>query len=285
MNYILLKTNKIHEELYDLLEDKELSMNNPNHNDMVKFHMEKYIEKIDYIKISEKFETPEDRINNIMENFSDGLEKNMEGNTLLLYSDDEIMYELLFVENRQNRNEENLNEFGSITNIELHPVYGDCAIIKTGINGNDLLNMTINRKDLFTIIYNNFFHTGVMVSSNNDMKELLFSGDMPSTVIGNMFKNHRKAEIFGLQFIIYEETNSDKLKNEIVSKLCNKDIFGRVFVCVLSPVFFKKFYNNKISIMNTITSLTGDKDTIKKIQKELDDDRIINPFLVLSKYK
>ena len=285
MNYILVKTNKIYEELYDLLEDKELSMNNPDNNEMVKFHMEKYIEKIDYIKISEKFETPEDRIDNIMNAFSDGPEEHMDGNTLLLYSDDEIMYEVLFLENRKNQDDENINDFGSITNIELHPIFGDCAIIKTGINGKDLLNMTIDRKDLFKIIYNNFFHTGVMVNSDNkDLKEITFSGDMPSTVIGNTFQNFYKNEIFGLQFVIYEEKNNDKIKNELVSKLCNKDIFGRVFVCLLSPVFFKKFFNNKTSIINNITSLMEDKETVKKIQKDLDDDKITNPFVVLSKY-
>ena len=285
MNYILVKTNKIYEELYDLMDEKELSMNNPDHFEMVKFHMEKYINKINYIKTSEKFETPEDRINNIMEYFSTEDVEHMQGNTLLLYSDDEYMYEVLFLENRKDQSDENINDFASITNIELHPIYGDCAIIKTGINGKILVNETIERKDLFKIIYNNFFHTGVMVNSNEDIKELTYSGDMPSTIIGNTFGNYEMNEIFGLQFVIYKETNSHKLKNELISKLCKKDIFGRVFVCLLTPIFFKKMCNNKLSIMKAITTLLEDNDKTNNIQKELDDDRLKNPFVVISKHK
>jgi hypothetical protein len=285
MNYILIKRNKIYEELYDLLEEKELTMNNPDHHDMVKFHMEKYIDKITYIKISEKFETPEDRINNIMENFLENSLDHMQGNTLLLYSDDTVMYEVVFLENNKNQTDDDLNDFASITNIELHPIYGDCAVIKTNINTNKLINETIERKDLFNIIYNNFFHTGIMINNNEDIKELVFSGDMPSTIIGNTFNNHYKSEIFGLQFIIYAENKGDSFKNELISKLCNKDIFGRTFVCLLSPVFFKKFFNNKLSILKSIASLSEDKNKTKNIEKELDDDKISNPFVIISKYK
>jgi hypothetical protein len=285
MNYILVKTNKIYEELYDLMEEKELSMNNPDHFEMVKFHMENYIGKIKYIKTSENFEMPEDRINNIMECFSSEDVEHMQGNTLLLYSDEEYMYEVLFLENRKDQSDDNINDFASITNIELHPIYGDCAIIKTGMNGKTLVNETIVRKDLFKIIYNNFFHTGIMVNNNEDIKELTFSGDMPSTIIGNIFGDYEMHEIFGLQFVIYKEANSHKLKNELVSKLCKKDIFGRVFVCLLTPIFFKKMCNNKVSIMNTIVSLLENNEKTIIIQKELDDDRIKNPFVIISKYK
>jgi hypothetical protein len=283
MNYILIDTNIVYEELYDLLEEKELTMNNPDHIEMVKFHMEKYFDKIDYIKISEKFETPEDRINDIMGEFSNSTEEHMQGNTLLLYSDNEIMYEVVFLENRKDQSDENLNVFCSIANIELHPIYGKCAIIKTGINGSVLINEIINRKDLFKIMYNNFFHTGVMINNNEDIQELTFSGDMPSTIIGNTFNNNYKNEIYGLQFVIYEEMNGFKFKNDIASKLCNKDIYCRTFICLLTPVFFKKFFNNKISIMEMIVSLS--EDSSKNITRELDDDKIKNPFIVLSKFK
>ena len=285
MNYILIKNNKIYEDIYDLLDEKELTMNNLEHHDMVKFHINKYIEKINYIKMGKYCDTAEDRLNNIMEDLSyDGCD-HMEGDTLLLYSDDKIMYEVIFLENNKNKIDENLNDFGSITNIELYPIYGDCVIIKTRINGKTFVNETIERKDLFDIIYNNFYHTGIMINSNTDIKKLTFSGDLPSTIIGNTFKNHYKNEIFGLQFIIYQEENKDTFKNELVSKLCDKEIFGRTFICLLSPIFNKKFFNNNLSILNLITSLLEDNDKREKIEKELNDDKITNPFIVLSKYK
>jgi hypothetical protein len=218
-----------------------------------------------------------------MGEFSNSTEEHMQGNTLLLYSDNEIMYEVVFLENRKDQSDENLNVFCSIANIELHPIYGKCAIIKTGINGSVLINEIINRKDLFKIMYNNFFHTGVMINNNEDIQELTFSGDMPSTIIGNTFNNNYKNEIYGLQFVIYEEMNGFKFKNDIASKLCNKDIYCRTFICLLTPVFFKKFFNNKISIMEMIVSLS--EDSSKNITRELDDDKIKNPFIVLSKFK
>ena len=285
MNYILIHVNKIYEDLYDLLDEKELTMNNLDHHDMIKFHIEKYIEKINYIKMGEYCDTPEERLNKIMEDLSDNTGEHMEGNTLLVYSDDKIMYEIVFLENSKNQTDINLNDFGSITNIELYPIYGDCVIIKTRMQGKTLINDTIDRKDLFNIIYNNFYHTGVMINSNNDIKELIFSGDVPSTIIGNTFKTHYKNEIFGLQFIIYQESDNDSFKNELVSKLCNKDIYGRTFLCLLSPIFNKKFFNNKISILKLVTSLLEDIDKRKNIEKELGDDKITNPFIVLSKYK
>jgi len=284
MNYILIRANKIYEEIYDLLEDKELTMNNPEHGEMVKFHIEKHIEKINYVKIGEKYNSPEERIDKIMDDFSENGPEKMNGNTLLLYSDDKIIYEVLFLENSKNQNDENLNDFGSITNIELYPIYGDCAIVKTSINKDILVNEIIYKNDLIDIFYNNFYHTGVMVNNNSDMKELIFSGDKPLTIIGNTFKNHFIHEIFGLQFVIYEE-RGDTFKNELVSKLCGKTISGRTFVCLLSPIFFKKFFNNKISILLLITSLLSNIDKTTQIEKDLEDDKIKNPFVILSKYK
>ena len=267
-----------------MLEDKELTMNHPEHREMVKFHIQKHIEKINYIQIGEKYNSPEERIDKIMEDFSENCPEKMNGNTLLLYSDDKIMYEVLFLENSINQIDENLNDFGSITNIELYPIYGDCAIIKTSIDKDILINEIIYKNDIFDIFYNNFYHTGVMINSNIDMKELIFSGDKPATIIGNTFNNHFIQEVFGLQFVIYEE-KCDEFKNELVSKLCGKNIFGRTFVCLLSPVFFKKFFNNKISILNIITSLLSDNEKSKQIDKDLADDKISNPFVILSKYK
>ena len=127
------------------------------------------------------------------------------------------------------------------------------------------------------------FFVNLIVST----KELIFSGDVPLTIIGNTFKTHYKNEIFGLQFIIYQESdiNNNNFKNELISKLCDKEIYGRTFVCLLSPIFNKKFFNNTLSILNLITYLLIDNNKRKDIEKELSDDRITNPFIVLSKYK
>ena len=40
-NYCIIKKNKIYEELYDIVEQEELSMNNPNHEDKIKYLIEK----------------------------------------------------------------------------------------------------------------------------------------------------------------------------------------------------------------------------------------------------
>ena len=56
-------------------------------------------------------------------------------------------------------------------------------------------------------------------------------------------------------------------------------------MCLLTPIFFKKMCNNKLSIMKAITTLLEDNDKTNNIQKELDDDRLKNPFVVISKHK
>ena len=55
MNYIIINKNNAYTDIYEIIEDNELSMNNLNDKDLIMFHINKYVEKSDYIKYSNVF--------------------------------------------------------------------------------------------------------------------------------------------------------------------------------------------------------------------------------------
>ena len=277
MNYLIIEKNDLYTDIYELLEDKELTMHKLDDRELVYFHINQYIENSKYIKYSETFKTNEDRLNNIFEYLKDESIVN-EIDTILLFSNDEIMYELMYIDYK-NKDDNNLNHFACISNIEEYPIYNTVIVLKTDIT-KEKKSTIINKKDISFIIYNNFYHDGLMID-NNDEKILTFSGDKPFNLIGNTFRETEKKEVLGLAFILYEENKEDYI-NKKISILFEKEIKGRCFLMVIAPIKYRKFWNLNNKILDKLVNISLDKKKYNEIEKKIYDD--INPFILFNIY-
>lgn len=290
MNYCEIKKNKIYVEMYDELLDEELNMNNTNHNDKIKNYLEKKIFSSDYIKISDNFAKSEDLMEDlILKIESETNNKNIQGNTLMLYADDNSMYELFYMEDlTQSTHSEELNEYGSLTNIFLQPIYWTCGIFKSsyGIDGKIFMD-TITKSDISKLFIQNFYHTGILINTDKSMIEIEFTGEDPYKIIGNNFTQSNTLDLFGFNLIPWiEKINVEKSQyNEIASKIINSEIHGRVFFTLVCPNTNKKFWNITKITFNNILSIIQNNELIDKIQKEIEHIEInINPFYFMKKY-
>ena len=283
-NFCIIRKNKIYEELYDNVEQDELTMNNPNHEDKIKYLIQKTIENNNQIEF---FQNENTEINSSFEEMLEILlnhdtQKNSQGNTLLLYADLNEMYEMIFIEQDNYFNDSDLNQFASISNSDLKTIYNSCGIIKTVYKNDKIKNDLVSLKDINKILYYNFYHIGLMVDEQNNMKELVFSGDMPYNFIGSNFKMLGSFERVGLHIVVFKEEGT--IKNEKVSKFCEMEIFGRVYITLLNPPNNKKFSNFTKDLFNLILTIMDNKNTINIIEKEIMEDKLSNPFLIIKKY-
>ena len=284
-NYCLVKVNKIYEEIYDMLEDKNLSMHQVDDTNNILYEIKKIVTNNQNIIISDNMDC-ENLLEEIMVNITkDDINNTKQGNTVLLYASDDYMYELVYMEDYSHeQGDEYLNQLASICNIELIPIYGDICIVKTSYKNKVLESKELNLNDIINIIISNFYHTGIMIYADNTHKEIMFSGDKPNYVIGNTFSKVNQFEIFGLVLVIYsEDVKSDK-NNEIVSKLMDEEINGKVFITLLCPLTNKKYWNITNTTIKNILSIKENKDSLSSINKEIFDDKLINPFFLIKKY-
>ena len=292
-NYCLVKKNKIYEELYDLLEDKELIMDNPNNTENIKYEIKmlvkSYFDK--KIKLSNIFDTSEQTLEDLMVEITGNLEdESLQGNTLLMFANSNFMYEVVFMEQLGfNKSDDELNQFASITNIELAPIYGNVAIIKTGYSNGILKQSLIMEDDMIDLITNNFYHKGVLMNQDGSLLELEFIGDNPNNVIGGQFKMLSPLSLFGLNLVCYVEEGNQE--NELASKLYGTNIKGRLYVGILCPITNKRFWSLSIDLLNNLIKLidfsTGtpeQKNKINELENELNDDKLKNPFFLVKKY-
>lgn len=291
INFCLVKENKVYEDLYEILENEELIMDNPNHKVTIKYKikilMEKYLNK--KIKISSLFETSEQCLEELMLGITDGSEDE-QGNTLLMYANSNNMYEVVFMEKLGiNSPDEELNQLSSISNIELAPIYKNSAIVKSSYTNGGLKQEKIDFEDIVELFTNNFYHNGVMINIDDSLTELEFSGENPNFVIGGNFKMLTPLSLFGLTLIGYNDKENSK--NNLASKIYGKEITGRLYLATLCPITNKKFWSINIELVKGIEKLldysTGTVEQRKKIEqleKELEDDKLKNPFFLIKKY-
>jgi hypothetical protein len=298
INYCLVKKNYIYEDLYEILEEEELIMDKIDHKEKIKYEIKKLIDSYIGNKIffSKKFNSEEESLEDLMVEITREREddEEIQGNTLLLYSNSDAMYETIFMENiSKETNDKELNQLGSISNIELAPIYGNIAIIKSSFLEDKLVNTQITWEDLFELIVNNFYHWGVMINPDGTKLPIEFTGDNPNITIGNNFKQLPAFQLFGLSLVGYSEQLSmnDNLLNEDASKLMGTDIKGRFFITTLCPITSKRFWSLNIDIFNCILKLLDylggndeQKKIIEKLNKELDEDKLKNPFFLIKKY-
>ncbi len=284
-NYCLVKVNKIYQQIQDMLDEEDISMNNTNHNFKVQHELGKIIKQATFINFSNIFNTSDELLEQI---FVDITEKNkedgMQGNTLLLFANTRYSFEVIYLEDlRKKQIEDNLNEFATITNLELEPIFNDCGIVKVGYENGTHVHKKITQNDIIEIITNCFYHKGVLVQEDGSLKELEYSGDNPCLMLGLSFKMCASFQLLGLHFVPYIEP-SDKI-NEKASKIFGNETKGRVFFIVLSPVNGKKFWSLEKEGFDMILSILSDEEKVKKIDAEIETEKkAVNPFFLIKKY-
>ena len=131
-------------------------------------------------------------------------------------------------------------------------------------------------------MYNNFYHVGLLIDCDGITKEIVFSGDIPHNFIGSSFKLGENFERLGLHLALFVEEGSRV--NEIASKICGAETKGRVYITLLNPPFNKKFGNFTKDLLDIILKVLNNKENVKKIEKEVMDDKMDNAFMIINKY-
>jgi len=285
LNYCVINKNEIYGELHDLVEKEELTMVNPNHEEKIKYLIG------DVVKNNKNIEFIEKESNDINDFISEVLEllisknpqeEDSQGNTMHVYSDINEMIEVLFIEKDENFEDCEINEFASISNYDLQPIYNCCALFKTNYKDNKIKNKLITLKDIEKIMYNNFYHVGLLIDCDGNTKEIVFSGDLPHNFIGSSFKLGENFERLGLHLALFVEEGSRI--NEIATKICGAETKGRVYITLLNPPFNKKFGNFTKDLLDIILKVLNNKENVKKIEKEIMDDKMDNAFMIINKY-
>jgi hypothetical protein len=290
-NFCLIKKNKIYEDLYEILEDEELIMDNPQHKTSIKYKIEKLIKSYleNKVSISNNFETSEQNLEEIMLSITTNSEDE-QGNTLLMFANSNYMYEVIFMEKLGIEiSDDELNQLVSISNVELSPIYGNCAIVKTSYRDGELKQSIIKIEDLIDLFTHNFYHMGVMINPDNSMQEIEFTGENPNLVIGGNFKMLSPLNLFGLTLVGYLEKG--ETINKLATKIYGNEIKGRFYLAVMCPITNKKFWSIDKNFINNLTKLIDflygsaeEKKKIEELEKELNDDKLKNPFFLIKKY-
>ncbi len=286
LNYCLIKKNKIYESVQDMMDLEELSMNNPNDNDKVFDKLTNLIKKSKFIELKGNEKDTNSLLEEIMIGITtDNKSENIQGNTLLLYGNDEAYYEVIYMENliEKKKNNDDLNQFCSMSNTLLEPIYGDCAIVKTGLEKDKHIPKIITMNDICEIFINNFYHKGIIINTDGTTKELIYSGDTPHLVIGEKFKRSGEINVLGLILVPWIEDGKEL--NGVASKLFGSEIKGRIFLTVLSPVTSKRYWSITIENLNNILTILEDKEKTNQIGNDIiESNYTINPFFLIKKY-
>ena len=282
---VINKKNKIYEKIYDIIEEAELNMNNPNHVENVKDLLKNYINNnCSEIYYSDNYENKDLFYEDLFLKFTENDEEYNQGNTIIIFANEKYMYEMIYLEysiNEHEKTDNDINQLASIINIELLPIFSNCAVIKTSFdNEYKLCNMTKN--DIFDILFYNFYHEGLLIDTNNNMQNILFSGESPSNFIGNKFKMDNPINLFGFTFVCYVEDGNEV--NQIVSNLFGKEYKGRVYITLLCINTNKKFWNLTKQTINDIIEINKNLEKVNLLEKELDNNKFTNPFFLLKKY-
>jgi hypothetical protein len=299
-SYCLVKKNNLYQTLYAYIEKQKLNMYNPKHYDLIKDYIKRFLDETDYITISDKFGASDSLFENLLDSIitdnnmtlksydeDKSICVNNQGNTLLAYGDSKKAYEIVYNEFFNDKNAEKLlevaNEFASITNVELAPIYGSCGILKTVYNSKLQLS-SITKTDIYELLINIFYHNGVLINTDGTMTDLVFSGEDPCYMIGSSFKMTDTIQLLGLTWAIFVEKDS-KIDNTIVSEFMSKPVKGRAFITVLCPITNKKFNNITLNEFKDILELLKDKNKVDSINKDYMENINLNPFFLINKYK
>ena len=282
-NYIYIPINKFYKEVQDMIESEEISFYNITHWDKIKYNIEKIIKKNNFI--TSDLCNKDVLIENILEKIVKDI--NSCANTILLYADDENMYEFIYLHDNNKREIEQIyndtNELGSISNINLEVIYNDGCIIKTNYSDGVLKNSIINNDNLLEIINNIFFNTGVIISEDGDITEISYTFETPNYIIGDEFIKYKTFDVLSFTILLYVEKGNTI--NNVVSKMIGEEIKGRVFITLLCPTSNNRIWNIKKSTIENILKILNDDLRYNSIISEIEkDEKIKNPFFFTKKY-
>lgn len=293
-NYCIIRKNQFYRELYDELIEEELSMQKKDDSNKIHNLIEKKILSCEYIQISNNYDSQEDSFTDLINKITEKIDnENLQGNTSIIYADDNIMYELFYMEDLTkdaNISEDELNEFACISNTDQYPIFWSCGILKSEYYDKNIKSSIIKKEDISKLFINNYYHIGIMINVNDkitenmtdDMIEITFMGENPLSIIGNTFVPSDITEILGFSFLPYIE-KSDK-QNKIATNLLNKYINGKVFLTLLCPLTNIKYWNIYIETINNLFKILLDKDKVNNINQEINNcDKYINPFFLIKK--
>ena len=283
-NYCLIEANNLYAQFYDDILDEELSMQREEDTFKIKYYLEKKIINESKIKISDICSS-EDLMSNIVNDIKKSIEKqdNIQGNTIILYGNDDYMFEAVYFEDLVNEKDLNyLNEFCSVINIEMYPILWSCAIIKTTYDKKKISRTLITKKDIYELYINNHYHLGVMININGTMQEVEFTGEEPFKTIGNTFKFGNTTDVIGFSLFHFYENNDKNDINNLASSIVGKKLYGRIFLTLLCPLTNKKYWNLTTNTINNILEVLNDQELVKKISKET-CEKNSNPFLLIKK--
>ena len=282
-NYIYIPINKFYKEVQEMIESEEISFYNITHWDKIKYNIEKIIKKNNFI--TSDLCNKDVLIENILEKIVKDI--NSCANTILLYADDENMYEFIYLHDNNKREIEQIyndtNELGSISNINLEVIYNDGCIIKTNYSDGVLKNSIINNDNLLEIINNIFFNTGVIISEDGDITEISYTFETPNYIIGDEFIKYKTFDVLSFTILLYVEKGNTI--NNVVSKMIGEEIKGRVFITLLCPTSNNRIWNIKKSTIENILKILNDDLRYNSIISEIEkDEKIKNPFFFTKKY-
>ena len=287
-NYCFIDKNKMYEDIYDILELNDLHMGNVEEDTKIFSEIMNYIDNEivnGHISFSETFSDRDKFLDTIIETIAiDGSTGTVKADTITIFSDENETYELMYAEHpTKDELHEKLNQFATMTNCNLTPIYGKCIIVKTIHSNNIVKNTIMTKNDLHKVLLTNFYHKGIMLDGEN-MTELTYADSMPYKVIGNTFTNYDIVDIFGFKFICYNDNSPNNKENKIASTLLDKPITNRVFIALLSFIKNKKIWNVSINLIKKILEIKSNNEIFKKINNEIFNSPNENYFLILSKY-
>ncbi len=287
-NYCIISENKIYTELYDLIENDDLHMGKETDDGIIYTKIKQFIESetsCPYFKFSEPYTCDKDVSNDIIKLISkNGTIDNVSTEITTLFSNEDTTYELIYINYINNgQTDDDVNQFASLTNMNLIPIYKKCAITKVSHINNNINNVMISTEDMLNILINNFYHTGVMIDGDK-LTEINFCGQMPHTKIGNNFQTHEILNILGFSFICYHENCKNNNDNKISTIFCGKNITNRIFVTLLSYEKNKKTWNVTSSLINKIIKIKSDETLLNIFNNNISDLPYDNYFATMSKY-
>ena len=173
MCYAIVPKNLFYTDLYELLTENDLNMHNPENKEMIYFYTTKLLKSL--ITINEDEIKKDNLLSDIMDfAFTKTDLEKAELNTILIYSDEKSMYELIYLKN-ENGEETNFNQYCSVVNQDMEIINGYGYIIKTNIK--TLTNEKITINDMVNLFLKSFYHCGLLFELNNDIKEIEFVTD------------------------------------------------------------------------------------------------------------
>jgi hypothetical protein len=270
INYCLVEKNSFNSEIHDMLEEDSLSMNKYDDVFKIQYEIDKIIENAPYIKISEEYNDNKKLLEDMTEsvlNFKENGENVYErhADNVMIVRDNKIKYTIFFFIKKESDDNKVLNDLCTLMNMETIPLYDSCAILKTkqDCENKELNGDIITKDDIKYLAKMLYYHKGLIIEENGDIKEVEYFGDNVIYRIGTTFNYMAKEkELYDKVVRYYEEIDCDKNggTNAVASQLLEETIKGRIYVTLLSDNS-NKFWDFTKHTVNEIFKLQRDEVT------------------------